>query len=133
MRDYACAIFIKDGRLMLGKRAAHRKAYANKWDVIGGLVEDGEGLEEALIRELGEEVGVRPVEWERLCSVLDVGPEARGEATYHMFTLRNWTGGQPTMVNDEHTALTWFTVAEACALDDLALDDYRAVFKKISF
>jgi 8-oxo-dGTP pyrophosphatase MutT (NUDIX family) len=133
MRHYACAIFVVDGRLLLGKRAPHRKAYANKWDVIGGLVEDGESLEEALVRELGEEVGVRPTGWDSLCSIVDDGPEARGLATYHMFIVRAWSGGQPTMTNDEHTALTWFTVEEACALDDLALEDYRDVFKKITF
>ena len=133
MRDYACAIFVKDGRLLLGKRAPHRKAYANKWDVIGGRVEDGEGLEDALVRELGEELGVTPVVWENVCSILDDSPEARGKATYHMFAVRAWIGGQPVIANDEHTALAWFTAEEACALHDLALDDYRAVFRKISF
>lgn len=96
-------------------------------------MENGESFEEALVRELGEEIGVTPIGWENLCSVLDDGPEARGEATYHMFMVRTWSGGQPTMVNDEHTALSWFTVEEACALNDLALNDYRTVFRQISF
>jgi 8-oxo-dGTP pyrophosphatase MutT (NUDIX family) len=133
MRDYACAIFVRNGRLLLGRRAPHRRAYADKWDVLGGLVEDGESIEEALVRELGEEVGVVPTVWETLCGVLDDSPEARGVAFYHMFVVRSWAGGEPTMANDEHSVLKWFTVEEACALGDLALEDYRTVFRKICF
>jgi hypothetical protein len=35
------------------------------------------------------------------------------------------------MTNDEHTELRWFTLDEACALADLALDEYRSVFRQI--
>ena len=94
-------------------------------------MERGEAVGAALRRELAEEIGVVPIAWEELCSVLDTGPEARGEATYHMHLVRSWTGDGPVMANDEHTALEWFTVEEACALPDLALDDYRAVFRSI--
>jgi hypothetical protein len=49
-----------------------------------------------------------------------------------MFVVCHRTGGQPVMANNEHAALTWFTIAEACALDDLALEDCRAVLKRIT-
>ncbi len=131
MRHYACAIPVKDGRILLGKRAPHRKAYPGCWDVIGGRVEDGETVEQALHRELGEEIGIVPVAWEGLCSVVDTGPQERGEATYHMYVVHAWTGDGPAMMNDEHSTLAWFTVAEACALPGIALDAYRAVFRRI--
>ncbi|SHG96587.1 ADP-ribose pyrophosphatase YjhB, NUDIX family [Kaistia soli DSM 19436] len=133
MRHCACAILVQDGRLLLGKRAPHRKAYAGKWDVIGGRVEDGEALEDALVRELREEIGVAPLEWEDLCSLPDMGPEAQGPSTYHMFAVRAWTGGQPRIANHEHSALRWFTVAEASALADLAMDEYRSMFWGLRF
>ncbi|HWJ73533.1 MAG TPA: NUDIX hydrolase [Kaistia sp.] len=133
MQNCACAILLKDERLLLGKRAPHRKAYADKWDIIGGRVEEGEELERALVRELHEELGITAVAWESLCSLLDTGPEAQGPATYHIFTVRAWTGGEPIIANHEHSALRWFTVAEASALTDLALADYRSVFRMISF
>jgi len=133
MRHCACAILIEGNRLLLGKRAPHRKAYADKWDVIGGRVEGGEALESALIRELREEIAVTPIAWENLCSLVDSGPEAQAPSTYHMFVVRGWTGGRPIIANHEHSALRWFTVAEACALTCLALDDYRSVFGGIRF
>lgn len=131
IRNCACAILVQDRRLLLGKRAAHRKAYVGKWDVIGGRVEDGETLEDALVREVREEIGVAPLQWEDLCSLRDMGPEAQGPAIYHMFVVRAWTGGQPSIMNHEHSALCWFTVAEACGLTELALEDYRSVFRRL--
>jgi 8-oxo-dGTP diphosphatase len=38
MRHYACAILLDEERILLGKRAPHRKAYPGCWDVIGGRV-----------------------------------------------------------------------------------------------
>ena len=132
MRQYACAILKRDGRILLGRRAAHRKAYPLCWDVIGGRVEDGETLEEALHRELGEEIGIVPLSHEPLGSVVDNGPRERGEAIYHMYLVQAWTGGEPAMTNNEHTELAWFTIEEACGLPDLALAEYVDTFQMVA-
>jgi 8-oxo-dGTP diphosphatase len=132
MRHYACAILFRDGRILLGRRAPHRKAYPGCWDVIGGRVEPGESVDQALHRELGEEIGISPVSYTPLASVVDNGPRERGEATYHMHLVRTWRGEGPVMLNDEHTDLAWFTPEEACALPDLALPDYAAIFRRIA-
>ena len=131
MRHYACAILYRDGRILLGRRAPHRKAYAGCWDVIGGKVEEGETLEQALHRELGEEIGVVPTGPEPLGSIVDHGPQQRGNATYHMHVVRRWTGAGPVMLDDEHTALEWFTIDQASALPDLALAEYAETFRRV--
>jgi 8-oxo-dGTP diphosphatase len=131
MQHYACAILIRDGRILLGKRAPHRKAYPNCWDVIGGKVEAGESIEQALVRELGEELGITPDAHQRVSKIVDTSPHARGIATYHMFAITRWSG-EPSMCNQEHTALQWFTVAEACREPDLAMQEYREVFLRLS-
>jgi len=55
------ALFVRpDGKILLGLRAPSKKVWPSHWDTIGGRVEDGESLDEALIREAQEEFGVTP-------------------------------------------------------------------------
>ncbi len=131
MRQYACAVLAAEGRILLGLRAPHRRAYANRWDVIGGRVEAGEAVHEALARELKEEIGVVPTAWTELGTIHDTNHEARGAAAYHIFLVTAWSGGAPEMRNFEHTVLDWFTPAQAASLPDLALPAYAALFRGI--
>jgi len=53
----ACALVDEDGRVLLAKRPEGRDL-AGLWEFPGGKVEPGEKPEEALIRELAEELGI---------------------------------------------------------------------------
>lgn len=57
MIKVVCAIAINDGKLLIGKRSENKK-YGGFWELIGGKVESCESEEEALKRELKEELGV---------------------------------------------------------------------------
>jgi len=54
----ACALIDSDGRVLLTQRP-EGKALAGLWEFPGGKLEAGETPEEALLRELEEELGVR--------------------------------------------------------------------------
>lgn len=49
-------------------------------------------------------------------------------ATYHMFGVTGWKG-EPAILDDEHTELTWFELAEAASLPFLALEAYRPLLR----
>lgn len=53
----ACALIDPDGRVLLAQRPAG-KSMAGLWEFPGGKVEAGERPEEALIRELKEELAI---------------------------------------------------------------------------
>jgi 8-oxo-dGTP diphosphatase len=53
----ACALVDKDGRVLISQRP-EGKAMAGMWEFPGGKVEPGERPEQALIRELKEELGI---------------------------------------------------------------------------
>ena len=53
----ACALVDADGRVLLARRP-EGKPLAGLWEFPGGKVEKGETPEEALIRELAEELGI---------------------------------------------------------------------------
>jgi len=120
----ACAIFVRDGRILLGKRSPHLMSCPNCWDVIGGHVEAGETVEQALIREAEEEIGLTPIHF------VPAGRIDR-RAVHHFFLISDWRGGEPVMLADEHTELRWYTIAEACALDALALPEYPNFFRSL--
>lgn len=54
----ACALIDRDNRILLAQRP-QGKAMAGLWEFPGGKIEPGETPEQALIRELEEELSVR--------------------------------------------------------------------------
>ena len=53
----ACALIDPDGRVLIAQRPPG-KSMAGLWEFAGGRVEPGERLEQSLIRELKEELGI---------------------------------------------------------------------------
>lgn len=51
---------MRDGYILIGQRRADQPM-ANQWEFPGGKIEPGEGPEQALARELDEELGIRAV------------------------------------------------------------------------
>lgn len=130
--DCAGAVLWRQEKLLLGKRSPHRIAYPNCWDVLGGRVEPGETFQQALIREVQEEVGLLPRRFRELAVMVEPEGAILPVARYRIYVVDEWDGGEPTMLGHEHTELRWFTIAEACAQPDLALSCYRDLFRRIA-
>jgi 8-oxo-dGTP diphosphatase len=127
LRTAACAILCRDGKILLGKRSPHRLRCPSTWDLIGGHVEAGETVEQALLREVEEEIGLIPARYRAIDPII----AKDGQAIYHMFVVSEWQGGEPAMRGDEHSELRWFSIVEACQIEALALPQYRDIFRTI--
>jgi len=56
----ACVVgglLVRDGRVFVMRRAPDRRLFPGGWDIVGGHVEPGETLPQALAREIKEETG----------------------------------------------------------------------------
>ena len=119
------AMFIRpDGKVLLGLRAASKKVWPGHWDTIGGHVEDGESLDDALIREVQEEAGVTPTRFKLIATVRERQPDLYGDALHHVYAVTRWQGGDPANVCDEHTELKWFSIGEMRLLTNIVDSDY---------
>ncbi len=110
------AIIIDDGRVLLVKRG--HPPLAGEWSIPGGVLEVGETLREAAIREAREEtcLAVEPAD---LLGVYDrVLRDDDGRTLYHYvlidFLCRR-VGGE-ARPGDDADEVRWFTLEEAIAL-----------------
>jgi 8-oxo-dGTP diphosphatase len=55
-----CMVLVdRDKKVLITRRHIQMKIFPHAWVLPGGHVENGESLEDAVIRELGEETGVK--------------------------------------------------------------------------
>lgn len=92
------------------------RAYRN-WDFPKGLCEPGETPLEAAIREIGEETGVRQLEFQWGERHTETGPYNRGKvARYYIVRTAQAEvsmGISPELGRPEHHEYRWFTFDEA--------------------
>jgi len=104
----AVALVDADGRLLIAQRPAG-KAMAGLWEFPGGKVDAGETPEEALVRELAEELGIQTA----ASCLAPIGFASHGYEQFHLlmplFVCRKWAG---TPRPREGQALKWVAADE---------------------
>ena len=106
------AAIIRDGRILIAQRA--RGPALGVWTLPGGVVEAGETLTEALIREVHEEtaITIEPVALagHREVVVRDDGGRVSRHFVILCFATR-WIAGEPQL-NEELAEARWLRPAE---------------------
>jgi 8-oxo-dGTP pyrophosphatase MutT (NUDIX family) len=115
----------EEGQVLLGLRAPWKPAWPDHWDIIGGHVESGETLEEAMIREVREETGMTPTSFRWLACLPERRPDVNGDGSHHIYVVTSWDGGEPSNISDEHSELRWFQPSDLADIPNLADETYR--------
>jgi 8-oxo-dGTP diphosphatase len=116
------AIIRRGDRFLMVRRADHLPAGAGHWSPVSGRIEEGETEEEALRREVREEIGLDVVA-DRKVAVL---PTTDAAYVLHYWTARV-QGGRASVVSDEVSELRWVTIAEMDRLQPRFEEDVAIV------
>jgi 8-oxo-dGTP diphosphatase len=99
----ACALVDADRRVLICQRP-EGKQFAGLWEFPGGKLEAGEGPEDALIRELTEELGISTKE----ACLAPLTFASHSYETFHLvmplYVCRKWQGTPQAI---EHAAIKW--------------------------
>lgn len=99
-----CAIIFKDDKVLIVRRldGTHLE---NKWEFPGGKIEQGESMEEALERELKEELGIDAV----IGEFFETGEYAYSDRkiVLHSFLVSEFSGG---IITNAHEEVRWVMI-----------------------
>ncbi len=125
LRFVAAALIVRDREVLIGQRRADQPM-ASLWEFPGGKIEPGESAQEALARELVEELGIRA----------EVGPAVTrirhnyrggGAVDLQFFAVREFTGD---IDNQIYQQVRWVKLEDLTDYKFLAAD--RGLIKDLA-
>ena len=125
-REVVAALIERGDRFMICRRP-EGKARAGLWEFVGGKAEEGESLEDALVRECEEEIGVRV----KVGSVFASVVHDYADIFVHLTIFRaSIVSGEPRSM--EGNAIAWITPAEIpnYSFCDADIEIMRAIFER---
>ena len=123
MTDVVAALIWEGNRFLACQRPAH-KTRGLLWEFVGGKVEPGESLEDALIRECREELDITVAPRDVFMEVIHEYPDLTVR-----LTLFNATIAEGTPKALEHHDIRWITVREIDGLEFCPADE--EILKKL--
>lgn len=100
-----CCWIRKGSKFLIQKRSANDERGSGKWLTIGGKVEKGESLSQALEREIIEESGVK-IDTSSLRLIKDYVFEKDGGYKIVIVFIANWESGEAKAL-EEGTEVEW--------------------------
>jgi 8-oxo-dGTP diphosphatase len=104
---------LENGRYLLLQRASSKDVGAGSWECVTGRVDQGEGFEEALYREVREEIGVKPtIEFILGTTHFYRGPASPETELLGMAYACTIPSASDIQLSTEHDAHHWFTATQ---------------------
>ena len=112
-RIIVCAIIEKNNQLLFGKKKPGVGPYPDTWHLLGGGVEEGESLTDAIKREVREEANIEIEIEKSLGFDEDFEPDKHNEMTHYIFLtfLTKYISGE-TKAGDDIEKIKWIPKEE---------------------
>lgn len=117
--DVSVAVIEQDRKFLVAKLAP-QKPYAGKWEFPGGKIQSGENAEQAVRREIMEELGIE-IEIIRSLPPLDYDYHRPDGKLFRLHSFLCRIGEGPLKM-EEHEELRWVTLKELSKMDLLESD-----------
>lgn len=90
MKIFECVLFIllRDGEMLLEKRKLTKEGDPGLIVISGGHCEKGKSVEQALLRELYEELSIKPVNYHYICTLFHQSEEFQ---KIHYYAIHKWS------------------------------------------
>jgi len=116
MLDVVAGIIWRDGQYLAVERPEGANM-AGWWEFPGGKIEEGEFRDDALVRELQEELGVTPVDFEYWRELVHEYDEF--SVRLYFYNVRNYSGD---LIPLENQRMSWVNPSDAPTLKYLPAD-----------
>lgn len=126
--DCVAFLLIRDDRVLLERRSPTKRVVPGVLAIPGGHMEQTESPEEAVRRELQEELGLTASTVSYVCTLLHRSQEFR---RLHYFGITTWDGELTALEAD---GIEWVEMRDAPAfdldVDRLAVSEYLRVYRQ---
>jgi 8-oxo-dGTP diphosphatase len=111
MLEVVVGALVREDRVLLVHRGPSKRAHPGRWDLPGGVVEEGESEIVALARELREELDVH-IATSSTSDLCRVTVRPAGEPVLlSAWLVRDWAGVPINAAPEEHDDIGWFGLA----------------------
>ncbi|MFP5206071.1 MAG: (deoxy)nucleoside triphosphate pyrophosphohydrolase [Acidobacteriota bacterium] len=117
LRFVAAALIVRDGEILIGQRRPDQPMGA-LWEFPGGKIEAGETAQQALVRELSEELRIEAQVGPRIIRIRH-NYRHGGAVDLQFFVVREFTG---EIDNQIYQQVRWVRLEELPGYDFLAAD-----------
>ncbi len=126
-RQAVVAIITKSNKFLFVKRSDYIEAAKGYWCPVSGGIEYNESQEDALKREVMEEVGLEIVAKNRICGI----PSHDNNSFLNYWTV-DIISGEASITSNEATDFKWVTIEELKLLSPTFEEDIR-IFEQLVY
>ena len=112
------ALIDDENKILIGKRPVG-KIFENLWEFPGGKIKNDETNEEALIREINEELSINIINYEELISYNFDYKDLKKKVFIYFYLVNNFSG---KVLNNFHKELKWIEIKDIREYDFLEGD-----------
>lgn len=103
-------VIINEGKVLIVQRGSNDEVGRETWECVGGKVDFGEDLEQALVREIQEEVGLTVVV-ERILYATTFKTDPSRQVILLTYLCRSKS--RAVILSEEHSNFSWVTKEQA--------------------